>query len=408
LRIAFVDEDLSPRTGSRRFTCEVTRELQRQGHEVEIFTTKLDTKKCFQEYIGMPIHVLAGKKTLSTRASKSPLFSQTRESVFLYIPTEFAYLLKQTRSALEVSKSIADSQCDVALYQYHGEHWLLPYFYHFSEPMGMVYLNVLPPMPRPFAVPFMELTLRRRILSGLYDSLPFRSLEQASLRKLSTFLAPSRFQLKQARRLGIIRQKKAAVVPLGVDHDRFYPADKSENFVLYLGRIHPHKSLELAVMAMKKTPERFSLIIAGDIEPQFLWYKSNLVNLANKMGISDRFEIILSPTDSEVVRLMQKCSVFLFPGTIDTFGLVVLEAMACGKPVVACNRGGVPEVLGDAGFLLEPSVAEWTSAVNILTSDSSLRQKMGKKALERSKAFSWEETANKLLNALLGNYLEMS
>jgi UDP-glucose:(glucosyl)LPS alpha-1,2-glucosyltransferase len=87
---------------------------------------------------------------------------------------------------------------------------------------------------------------------------------------------------------------------------------------------------------------------------------------------------------------------------------VVLEAMACGKPVVACNRGGVPEVLGDAGFLLEPSVVEWTSAVNILTSDSSLRQRIGKKALERSKAFSWGETANKLLNALLGNYLEMN
>ena len=255
---------------------------------------------------------------------------------------------------------------------------------------------------------FKELTLRRRIISGLYDSLPFRSLEQASLRKLSTFLAPSRFQLEQARRQGIIGRKKAAVVPLGVDHGRFYPVDKSEDFALYLGRIHPHKSLELAVMAMKKTPESCSLIIAGDIEPQFLWYKSHLVNLAEKMGISDRFEIILSPPDSEVVRLMQKCSVFLFPSTIDTFGLVVLEAMACGKPVVACNRGGVPEVLGDAGFLLEPSVVEWTSVVSILTSDSSLRQRIGKKALERSKVFSWEKTANKLLNAFLGNYLEMN
>jgi glycosyltransferase involved in cell wall biosynthesis len=403
-----VDEDLSPRTGSRRFTCELTRQLQSRGHEVKIFTTKLDTRKCFQEYLGMPIHVVPGKKALSARASKSPSFSRTKESAFLYIPIEFAYLLKQARSALEVSESIADAQCDVALYQYHGEHWLLPYFYHFSEPIGMVYLNVLPPMPRPFAIPFMELTLRRRVLGRLYDSLPFRSLEQASLRKLSTFLTPSRFQLEQARRLGIIGRKKAAVVPLGVDHGRFYPVDKSEDFALYLGRIHPHKSLELAVMAMKKTPKSCSLIIAGDIEPQFLWYKSHLVNLAEKMGISDRFEIILSPPDSEVVRLMQKCSIFLFPSTIDTFGLVVLEAMACGKPIVACNRGGVPEVLGDAGFLLEPSVVEWASAVSRLTSDSSLRGRMGEKALERSKAFSWEKTTNRLINAPLGNSMEMN
>ena len=398
-----MDEDLSPRTGSRRFTYEVTRQLQSMGHEVEIFTAKLDTKKCFQEYLGMPIHFSQNKNGPSMRASRSSLFSIAKENDILYFPIEFAYLLKQARSALEVSESIADAQCDVALYQYHGEHWLFPYFYHFSKTIGMVYLNVLLPMPRPFAVPYMELSMRRRVLSGIYDSLPFKGLEQNSLRKLGMFLAPSRFQIEQARRIGIIGRKKAAVVPLGVDHDRFYPVDKSDDFALYLGRIHPHKSLELAVMAMKNTPESCSLIIAGDIEPQFLWYKSYLANLAEKMGISNRFEILLSPSDSEVVRLMQKCSIFLFPSTIDTFGLVVLEAMACGKPIVACNRGGVPEVLGDAGFLLEPSIVEWTSAVSRLTSDSSLRRRMGEKAFERSHAFSWEKAANRLLNAVTEN-----
>jgi glycosyltransferase involved in cell wall biosynthesis len=194
---------------------------------------------------------------------------------------------------------------------------------------------------------------------------------------------------------------------LGIDHDRFYPVDKSGDFALYLGRIHPHKSLELAVMAMKRAPESCSLTIAGDIEPQHMWYKSKLASLAEEMEISDRFEIVLYPSDSEVVRLMQECSIFLFPSTIDTFGLVVLEAMACGKPVVACNRGGVPGVLGDAGFLLEPSVVEWASAVNRLTLDSSLRRRMGEKALERSKAFSWEKTTDRLLKTLSGNSTEM-
>ncbi|MGD0405044.1 MAG: glycosyltransferase family 4 protein [Candidatus Bathyarchaeia archaeon] len=403
MKIAFVDEDLSQRTGSRRFTYEVTRQLQSLGHEVEIYTTKLDARKCFQEFLGMPIHLVPGKKAIS---GESPLLSR-RESDLLKIPTELAYLWRQTEYALEISRSIADAQCDVALYQYHGEHWLLPYFYNFYEPIGMVYLNVLRPMPPPFNVPFMEATLRRRLIDGLYDSLPFRSLKQASFRKLSTFLAPSRFQLEQARRQGTIGHKKAAVVPLGIDHDRFYPVDKSGDFALYLGRIHPHKSLELAVMAMKRAPESCSLTIAGDIEPQHMWYKSKLASLAEEMEISDRFEIVLYPSDSEVVRLMQECSIFLFPSTIDTFGLVVLEAMACGKPVVACNRGGVPGVLGDAGFLLEPSVVEWASAVNRLTLDSSLRRRMGEKALERSKAFSWEKTTDRLLKTLSGNSTEM-
>jgi glycosyltransferase involved in cell wall biosynthesis len=395
LKIAFVDEDLSPRTGSRRFTYEVTRQLQSQGHEVEIFTTKLDTKKCFQEFLKMPIHLVPEKQAIS---GESPLFSR-KENALLKIPTELAYLSRQTGYALKMSRNIADDQCDVVLYQYHGEHWLLPYFYHLVKPTGMVYLNVLRPLPRPFGLPFNELTLHRRLTDGFYDLLPFRSLKQASFRKLKTFVTPSRFQLEQAREQGIIGQKNTAVVPLGIDHERFFPADESGNFALYLGRIHPHKSLELAVMAMKKTPESYSLIIAGDIEEQHLWYKSKLENIAREMGISERFKIILSPPDSEVVRLMQKCSIFLFPSTIDTFGLVVLEAMACGKPIVACNRAGVPEVLGDAGFLLEPSVGQWRLTITKLLSDSSLRAKVGSNALRRSKTFSWEKTTRVLLKA---------
>jgi glycosyltransferase involved in cell wall biosynthesis len=179
--------------------------------------------------------------------------------------------------------------------------------------------------------------------------------------------------------------------------------NRSGNFALYLGRIHPHKFLELAVVAMRKTPKSCPLIIAGDIEPEHMWYKSKLFELAQSVGISDRFEIITSPTDFEVVRLMQECSFFLFPSTIDTFGLVVLEAMACGKPVVACKRGGVPEVLGDAGLLLEPSAVDWISAVSRLSADLSIRQRIGEKALKRSKNFSWENTTTKLLNVFLSN-----
>jgi len=108
----------------------------------------------------------------------------------------------------------------------------------------------------------------------------------------------------------------------------------------------------------------------------------------------------LSPSDSQVVELMQRCSAFLFPSTIDTFGLVVLEAMACGKPIVACNRGGVPEIVGDAGFLLEPNPDQWQEVVSRLLCDAELRARMGKKASKRSEKFSWGSTTRRLVVAL--------
>jgi len=141
-------------------------------------------------------------------------------------------------------------------------------------------------------------------------------------------------------------------------------------------------------------------VIAGDVDEGNVQYVERLLSLAEKLRISDRVELVLHPTEKRIVRLMQSCSAFLFPGTIDTFGLVVLEAMACGKPVVACNRGGVPEIVGDAGFLVEPDPAQWEKVVTRLLSDSEFRHDMGQRALQRSEAYSWEHTTCQLLEAL--------
>lgn len=392
-----MDEDLSPRTGSRRFTYEVTRRLQSLGHEVKLFTSRLNEHECFEEYLSLPVTVVPEKKVIVNGTSKS--LGRVKENVIMEVPNALTYCLRQARNALRISQRIADSQCDVALFHYHGEHWLFPYFYNLDRSLGVVYLNVIPPMPPPMALPFQESPLSRRIVDKLVELCPVGLLEKNSSKRLQLFITPSKFQLRQGKKYGIIGQKKAAVVPLGVDHEKFYPTKKPERFVLYLGRIHPHKSLELAILSMKDAPQDWSIVIAGDIERQNLWYKKHLISLAEQLGIADKLNFILSPSDFEVIQLMRKCSVFLFPSTIDTFGLVVLEAMACGKPIVACNRGGVPEIVNEAGFLLEPSVNEWRASVHRLLSDSSLRRKMGKQALKRSEAFSWETTATKLLTA---------
>jgi len=398
LKIALIDEDLSPRTGSRRFTYEVTHHLQGLGHEVKILTTRINKEKCFKEYLHLPIEVVTEKGSPPEESTHPSLQSRSRNWL-LEIVNSFDYYLKQAGLAVKISEKIADMECDAALFQYHGEHWLLPYFCCLNQPVGSVFLNVIPPMPRPMALPFQELTIRRRIADSLLNLSPIGRLKKSSYNKLALFLTPSQFLLEQANKAGIIGQRKAAVIPLGVNHSQFFPTTEEEPFALYLGRIHPHKSLELAVLSMKDALPGYSLVVAGDIEEQHMWYRDKLIGLAEKTGLSGRFNLILHPSDSEVVRLMQACSLFLFPSTIDTFGLVVLEAMACGKPIVACNRGGVPSIVANSGFLLEPNIEMWRTTVRKLLSDSSFRRQMGKKAFERSKAFSWENTTKQLILA---------
>lgn len=392
MKIAFVDPDLSPRTGSRRFLYEVTPHLQNLGHEVKIFTTKLDRQTCFKEYLSLPVPI----EVVGARSSRAlrQAFTSHKKNLLVDTGRNFGIYLTLTLRAMDISKRIADMGCQVSFLQYHGEsHWLPPWFYHLRETAGIVSLCVVPPLSP------QDWRAETRIVNRLLNLPPVGIWEKLSFRKLAMFHTKSKYALKQANMLGIIGRRRTAVVPSGVNHSEFCPTGEEENFALYLGRIDPEKSLELAIWAMEKTDHDNSLVIAGDLETRYPWYKEKLERLAEKVKISDRFKIIPSPSDSECVRLMQRCSVFLFPSTIDTFGLVVLEAMACGKPIVACNRGGVPEIVSDAGFLLEPNVEEWQKIVSKLLSNSKLRKQMGEKALERSKTFSWENTARRLIQS---------
>jgi glycosyltransferase involved in cell wall biosynthesis len=389
MKIAIVDPDLSPRTGSRRFLIEVTPHLQNLGHEVKIFTTKLDRQTCFEEYLSLPVEIVGARSSGALRQA----FTNHKRNLLFDTGRSFGAHLAQARYAMDVSKRIADMGCQVAFLQYHGEHWLLPWFYHLRETAGIVSLCVVPPISP------QDLWLEAKIMNGLLNLPPVGVWEKLSFRKIAMFHTKSEFTLKKVNMLGIVGQRRTAIVPSGVNHSEFCPTGEEEPFALYLGRIDPEKSLELAIWAMEKTDHDNSLVIAGDLDARYPRYKEKLERLAEKVKISDRFKIIPSPSDSEGVRLMQRCSVFLFPSTIDTFGLVVLEAMACGKPMVACNRGGVPEIVSDAGFLLEPNVEEWQETLNKLLSNSKLRKQMGEKALERSKTFSWENTARRLINA---------
>ena len=99
--------------------------------------------------------------------------------------------------------------------------------------------------------------------------------------------------------------------------------------------------------------------------------------------------------EDALVRLYAAADLFIFPSYYEGFGMPVLEAMACGTPVVAANTASLPEVVGDAGLLTEPTPVALADAIARVLTTSELRKELRSRGLERASQFTWQETARK-------------
>ena len=105
--------------------------------------------------------------------------------------------------------------------------------------------------------------------------------------------------------------------------------------------------------------------------------------------------------DNEKLELYKNASLFVYPSLYEGFGLPVLEAMACGVPVITSNRSSLPEVVDDSAILVNPyNVAEIAGAMERVLKDEYLRLKIIKRQKERTNEFSWEKTAKKFIELL--------
>jgi glycosyltransferase involved in cell wall biosynthesis len=166
-------------------------------------------------------------------------------------------------------------------------------------------------------------------------------------------------------------------------------------YVLALSSGSPHKNLARLLRAFARlTTDRLQLVIAGH-EPT---RGESLRALADelRLGSSVRFTGYLSDHDLSLVR--RHARVFVFPSLYEGFGIPVLEAMEAGVPVVASNVASLPEVVGDAGRLVDPrSVDDIAAGLREVVADEGLRQDLVQRGYQQLRRFSWESTARRTL-----------
>jgi glycosyltransferase involved in cell wall biosynthesis len=168
-----------------------------------------------------------------------------------------------------------------------------------------------------------------------------------------------------------------------------------ERFVLYLGTLEPRKNVETLVRAYALLREQGSddhvLVLAG---PRG-WQYEPIFDLVKSLGLSDSVMLPGFVPAEEQALWYSSATVFAFPSRYEGFGLPLLEAMACGAPVVSSSASSLPEVVGDAGLLVDPmDVAGLSAALRELLEDEDRRQALAAAGRARASEFSWRRMAS--------------
>jgi glycosyltransferase involved in cell wall biosynthesis len=172
-----------------------------------------------------------------------------------------------------------------------------------------------------------------------------------------------------------------------------------QKYVLFVGTLQPRKNITRLVDAFielknKNHIEEKLAIVGGK---GWLWQP--IVKKIEEAGVGDSIKFLNYVPQSELPAIYAGSSLLTLPALYEGFGLPPLEAMACGVPVVVSNISSLPEVVGDAGFLVDPNSTESirSGLLTVLT-DKNLRAEMIRKGFVQAKKFTWQETAQKILN----------
>lgn len=209
-----------------------------------------------------------------------------------------------------------------------------------------------------------------------------------------------------------IDAKKIVTVPLGVGQEfcRLGDEDKKRQFrtkyglqrpfFLYVGNRRFIKNFFQLLRAYAELEENRDVdlvAVGGETE----WTKEEQVLLAVK-NLSGRVRHLPMLSDEELVLAYNAALAFIYPSLYEGFGLPILEAMACGTPVVASDVASIPEVGGDAALYFNPQEPEDMRAALEAVLDSDKRHALAEKGMVRARQFSWEETARQWLEAYRG------
>lgn len=174
------------------------------------------------------------------------------------------------------------------------------------------------------------------------------------------------------------------------------------DYIIYIGTVQPRKNIKRLIQSVRKI-DNLKLVIVGKIKGKGrqAWMNEEILEEPKKLGIENRVIFTDFVPSKELPYLVAGSKAFVLPSLWEGFGIPVVEAMATGTPVITSNISSLPEVVGNAGLLVDPkSETQIEQAIRLLTTDKKLHNKLSKQALNQSKKFSWKTMSEKVIKVL--------
>ena len=231
----------------------------------------------------------------------------------------------------------------------------------------------------------------------------YATLAASHARRCDVIVAVSEYTAAQVRTRFGVPSEKITLCPPGAPawnpSTRFARSGQASDPILFVGTLETRKNVPVLLDAYGRLVERDpgapDLILAGRAGAG----AARVLEHLKARPFAGRVRHLGYVSDERRQQLFREASMLVMPSLDEGFGMPALEAMTIGVPVVAANRGALPEVVGDAGLLVEPEAEALANAMKRLLDSRELAQALVRAGIERSRRFTWEASAARLVDA---------
>lgn len=352
--------------GVEEHVFQVSQRLARKGHEVIVFTSDLEKDR---PLVRLPrdTHFTAFSRHLNVFRFKALQLFNLKHGVGVIMPRMLRATLKEK----------------VDIIHAHG-------FGFWPTYVGMVkrLLDQTPLVITPHSNPG----------SKDYGVVDIRKLP---LRRADNLIALTNLERKHLVHLGI-HPNRISVIPNGLDLEKFKMlsnVSNENNIVLYVGKINiNHKGVDTLIksvpVVLRCVPDARFLLVGPDWGDLI-----HLKRLAFKLRVQSHVSFIGAVSEQEKMKYFGMAEVCVVPSNIEPFGIVILEFMACGKPVIASRTGGIPEILKDKenGILVHPgNPKKLGDAISFVLQNKAVATRMGELGKKEAQKYTWDSVVDQI------------